>query len=305
MKKILTIILITITANACKENTATSEDPRVTPKTSVKVTGIHYGSVSDNLELFATTLYLKRNVVAAPIPAFITKVYVHLGETVQKGQPLYELESKERKALGDDVSTLDTSLTNFGIIAVKAPSSGIITTFDKQQTGDYVLEGTQLCTVSENNDLAFQINVPYEFIQFVKQGKTCSVVLPDSSVHQVTITTPLTAMNTTAQTQSVLAKSSERIFLPENMIVKVTINKSNDNSKQILPKQCVLSDEMMKNFWIMKLINDSTAIKVPVVLGNRNQTDAEILNPQLNTSDKIVLIGGYGLSDTAFVRIEK
>ena len=302
MKKMIFFFIIYFVA--CKQQPQITEE-KIMPKTSVEVTKIRYGSVSDNLELFASTLYLKRSVLSAPIPAYITKVFGHLGERVDQGQPLYELQSKERRALGNDGSDLDSSLTKFGLITVKAPASGIITTFDKQETGEYVLEGTQLCTIAQSNYLAFQVNVPYEFIRFVKPGKKCAVILPDNSVHQVTITTPLSSVNMTAQTQSVLARSSTPIFLPENLIVKVTVSKSDNNSKQVLPKSCIMSDEMMSFFWVMKLVNDSTAVKVPVTLGNRDKSDAEILTPQFETSDEIVLTGGYGLSDTALVRIQK
>ncbi len=279
MKKLIGSIVISFVAFGCGNNTDNTEQVSAVPKTSVQVTSIRSGSVSDNLELFATTVYLKRNIVTAPIPAFITKVNVHLGDRVSQGAILYELESKERRALGNQTSKLDTSLTNFGVVKVKAPASGIISTLDKQQPGDYVLEGGQLCTIAESNDLAFQLNVPYEFNAFIKQGKTCTIILPDNSIHTVTIITPLTAMNMASQTQSILAKATESLFLPENLIVRVLVNKGNDNSKQILPKSCVQSDEMMKEFWVMKLINDTTAVKVPVTVGNKNQSEVEIVSP--------------------------
>ena len=145
----------------------------------------------------------------------------------------------------------------------------------------------------------------YDFIKYVPVGKRCQIILPDNSRHAVTITTPLTAMNMTAQTQSVLAKLSESIFLPENLIVRVLISKGMDNSKQILPKSCIQSDEMMKNFWVMKLINDSTAVRLPVTVGNKNESEAEILNPKILPSDRIILSGSYGLGDTALVKIKK
>ena len=71
----------------------------------------------------------------------------------------------------------------------------------------------------------------------------------------------------------------------------------------MLPKSCVLSDEMMKEFWVMKLINDSTAIKIPVIVGNKNSERIEVLSPQFNSADKIISKGNYGLPDTAFVSI--
>jgi hypothetical protein len=58
---------------------------------------------------------------------------------------------------------------------------------------------------------------------------------------------------------------------------------------------------MMKEFWVMKLINDSTAIKIPVTIGNKNSEVIEVLSPQFNLSDKIIKKGNYGLPDTALV----
>ena len=288
---------------ACNPAGEKEAEIEITPKTNVQITTVRNGSVSDLLELFASTVYLKRNVVTAPIPAFITRVNISLGQHVNKGDVLYVLESKEHRALGNEMNAIDSSLTNFGVIAVKATASGVITTLDKQLTGDYVMEGTQLCTIAESNDLSFQVNVPYEFTEFVRKGKKCSIVLPDNSVHTATISTPLTTMNLTAQTQTILAKADESLILPENLIVRVLIGKDEDSSKQVLPKSCLQSDEMMKEFWVMKLINDSTAIKVSVVTGNKNENDVEILTPTFAGDDRIILTGSYGLPDTALVNI--
>lgn len=277
----------------------------IQPKTPVEITTVQYGSVDDELILFGTTIYLKRNMVTAPIPAFITNVRVKLGDKVNQGDVLYELESKERRALGSNALKIDTSLSNFGLIRVKASASGIISTLDKQQPGDYVMEGAQLCTIAESSDLAFQVNVPYEFTPFAKAGTNCNIILPDNISHQAILTTPLTAMNVLAQTQTILAKTNENLFLPENMIVKVVVNKGTKNNKQVLPKTCVLTDEMMKEYWVMKLINDSTAIKISVTVGNKNTDRIEIITPQLNPNDRIISNGNYGLMDTALVRVIK
>ncbi len=108
-----------------------------------------------------------------------------------------------------------------------------------------------------------------------------------------------------AKTQTILAKSKENLFLPENLIVKIFIQKTLAGNKQIIPKPCILSDEMMQEFWVMKLINDSTAIKINITLGNKNDKEVEILSPQFIATDRIISNGNYGLSDTAFVKIVK
>ena len=304
MKHYFYILLFSIFLIACK-TIPTEEETSIAPKSPVQISSIRIGEIDDNLLLSATTVYLNRNVITAEIPAFITKVNIHLGDKIIKGQVLYELQTKESKALGKQSFNIDTSITNIGIIKVYAPASGVISTFDKQQTGDYVLEGTQLCTIAESNDLAFQINVPYEFTQFTKVGTHCTITLPDNSVHTAIITTPLSAMNSLAQTQTILAKCKESLFLPENLIVKIQVIKNMKGNKQIVAKPCVLSDEMMQEFWVMKLINDSTAVKVPVIIGNKNDKEIEINSPQFNSNDRIIISGNYGLTDTASVKITK
>ena len=302
MKRTGLLIIVAISMNACHRQGETQE-AEFRARTDIELTGISYGSINDDLELFASTVYLKRNVVAAPIPAFITNVNVRLGDKVKKGDVLFELESKERQALGNQVGRMDTSLSSFGRIRVKAQTAGIVSTLDKQQTGDYVLEGAQLCTISESNNLAFQVNVPYEFIKYVKPGKSCRIVMPDNTVQSAVISTPLSNMNLAAQTQSVLARSTSPLFLPENLIVKVLVNKGDDSKKQVLPLTCVQSDEMMKEFWIMKMINDSTAVRVYVVPGNKDRSQVEILKPKMDSTFRIILKGSYGLPDTAYVNI--
>lgn len=298
------MLLAALAFSRCREKQPEEENP-IVPKSPVEITSIRIGSIDDNLILSATTVYLKRNVITAEIPAFIEKVNIHLGDKVAKGQVLYELQTKESKALGKQITAVDSSLTHFGIIKVYAPASGIISTFDKQQTGDYVMEGTQLCTIAESGDLAFQVNVPYEYSEFTKIGSMCIITLPDNSNHPAVITTPLTSMNALAQTQTILAKSNDVLYLPENLIAKVQVSKGVVGAKQILPKSCVLSDEMMHEFWVMKLINDSTAVKVPVVIANRNEKEVEINSPQFGIKDRIISNGNYGLTDTALVKIPK
>jgi multidrug efflux pump subunit AcrA (membrane-fusion protein) len=298
-------ILAVIFLGACKHQNPAEAELTVVAKTPVEITHIEQGTVNDKLELFGSSLYLKRNVVTATIPAFITGVRIKLGDRVNQGEILYEMESKERRALGSNAAKLDTSLSTFGIVKIKAPASGIISTLDKQQPGDYVLEGTQLCTIAGSNDLAFQVNVPFEYTSLTQQGTACSIVLPDNTVHAATFTKSLSAMNALSQTQGILAKSDEAILLPENMIVKVTVSKGGEGKKQVLPKACVLSDEMMKEFWIMKLVNDSTAIKVPVKTGHQDEQHIEILAPLFSPADRIISKGNYGLPDTASVKITK
>jgi uncharacterized NAD(P)/FAD-binding protein YdhS len=72
-----------------------------------------------------------------------------------------------------------------------------------------------------------------------------------------------------------------------------------------LPKSAVLANETQTEFWVMKLINDTLAVKVPVTKGIETTDRIEIISPQFAAQDRIVITGNYGLSDTAKVKIVK
>lgn len=299
--KLNLIIILLFTLGACKPPVV--EEPRIQVKVPVKIIELSHGTVRDELTFFANTQYLKRNVVSSPIPSFITSVSVKLGDPVKEGQILYTLETKERRALGSEAVMPDSTTTSFGRITIKAPASGIISTLDKQQIGDYVLEGAQLCTISESNALAFAVNVPFEYSSYAKTGMNCMIVLPDDSRYMAKFITPLSTMNALAQTQTILAKSVDRMVLPENLIVKVVVNKNTGGNQQVLPKEAVLSDEMMENFWVMKLLNDSMAIKVIITPGAMSAESITITSPLFKPNDKFLISGNYGLPDTAVVKV--
>ena len=70
-----------------------------------------------------------------------------------------------------------------------------------------------------------------------------------------------------SQTQSYSIRVEAPHTIPQNLIAKVKIVKTSKSISATLPKESVLSDETQTESWVMKLINDSTAVKVPVKNG--------------------------------------
>jgi hypothetical protein len=91
--------------------------------------------------------------------------------------------------------------------------------------------------------------------------------------------------------------------IPENLIAKVRILKIQKTNTTSLPKQAVLSNDAQTSFWVMEMIDSTTAVKVPVVKGIETKERIEILKPQFSGNDKILLTGNYGLPDTAKVKV--
>ena len=93
--------------------------------------------------------------------------------------------------------------------------------------------------------------------------------------------------------------------MPENLIAKIRILKRIIPKAVLLNKSCILADEVMQHFWVMKLVSDSVAVKIPVTTGLSDGNDIEITSPVFSPSDLFLSSGNYGLGDTVKVTITK
>lgn len=271
-----------------------SEDktPEEQPKTAVTVTNGVYGHIERTTTFPATAVYRNKSVVTAPVPGFILRQFVTVGTRVKAGQRLCCLESKERHAVGGTGED--------GLIPINASCDGIVLDVPRQ-TGDYVAEGTTIYVVAESASLVFEISVPYERRAEVRGG-VCALELPDGTRLAATVRSSLAEMNTVSQSERVVAYAKAP-FLPEGLRLKALFSAgSNGGGKSmLLPASAVQSDETLTRHWVMRLENDSTAVKVPVEVVGRNSLEVEILSDSLSLQDRIILTGGYGLEDGAKV----
>lgn len=297
------IALLGLAVSGCNFSTENKDvsDPEV--KTPVTITTVRLSSISENISLSATSAYLKKNQVKANITGYIEKCMIHVGEFVQAGKPMFYIRTKEAEALSKFQAS-DTTFHVTGLIGIKAPESGIVTEVNKF-ANDYVTDGDALTTIVQQNSFVFLLNVPFELKKYTRVGSSCIVVLPDSTKLNGTILSQLSTMDAVSQTQLFEVRVSSSQNLPENLVANVLLVKNTKHNTQVVDKSCVLSDEVMENFWVMKLINDSTAIKVPVKKGISTESEIEILSPAFDPADRIIYSGQYGLPDTAFVLISK
>jgi len=299
------ILLATLLLASCHGKRAGSEDEEVAPaqvQTPVTVTSISSEPMLEYAELNATSTFLQDNIVKSNINGYIKEVNTRIGQPVLSGQTLFLLKTKEAESLGNTINKLDSSFHFSGISSIKASESGYVTELP-HQVGDYVQDGEQLAVISNSKSFGFILNLPYELKKYVAVGKKVEVVLPDGSRLQGTVASFMPTIDSVSQTQQTLIKVPASANIPENLIAKVRILKTQKINTISLPKQAVLSDESQANFWVMKMTDSVTAIKVPVMKGIEAGNRVEILRPQFSASDKIVLTGNYGLPDTARVKI--
>lgn len=297
--------LILLVAAGCLfscNNKAQNEDKQQTVVTPVSATHIEIRPVSDYILLNATSVFRKKNIVTANLNGYIKNEMIVSGQQVSRGQLLFVLETKEAKALGGQV--VDSSLHFNGIIKIRAAKSGYVSQLNHQK-GDYVMEGTPLCTIADQSSFVFLLQVPFELTQYVKIGNHCEVILSDGQHLVGNITAKNPTVNSVTQTQQFVIKVKDNNNLPENLIVKVKIIKSKVEKATVLPKSALLTNVQENEWWVMKMTNDSTAAKVPVQKGISTDSLVQIISPKFSTKDKILVSGNYGLPDTATVKIVK
>ncbi len=286
--------------NSCTD-TETANETTTHSKAQVKISTIRKGSIADYLVFSGKTIYLDKTNLKSPITGYVSKVNVKPGSHVKKGDVLFEIMTQEAYMLKSN----DSLMKNFKPVIVYSPVSGIINQLDVVKNSVFVDKNMRICSIVDVNDLQVKAEVPYEYRKLAAPGKKCIILLPDSSEYNAVFYNILPEMNPTSQTMKVLVKIQSQTLIPENMIVQVLIDKNDKTEKQILSKSCIMTDELMKEFWIMKLINDTTAVKVPVKIGRQNHNEAEILFPVLSKDDRIISQGAYGLEDTSYIDIIK
>jgi len=287
---------------SCGSNEETTEE-KIATITPVTITSISLQPMTETLELNAVSSFLKKNIVKSTAIGVVENIEINIGDHVEKGQVLFTLKTKEAIAISE-MSTADTSLRFKGTVQIKASKTGVITSITHQR-GDYVQDGDELAIIADRSSLVFLLEAPYELHSYLAKSKSVDIQLSDTRVIKGTISSNLAQMNITSQTENFILRPETTEQLPENLIARIKLIKSTKAKATVLPKQAILANETQTDFWVMKLANDSLAMKVHISKGIENSEFIEILQPKFLETDRILLTGNYGLPDSARVSIQK
>ncbi|MCO5937137.1 efflux RND transporter periplasmic adaptor subunit [Mucilaginibacter sp. RB4R14] len=296
--------LATAALYSCGGAKPAHEEAASASQTPITITTIGNSALADTIELNATSSFLQKNYVSANAIGYIQKVNVQPGHYVEKGQLMFTLKTKEAQSIGNTINVLDTTFMFSGVINIRASRSGFVTRL-LHQVGDYVQDGEQLAIISDRESFAFVLQLPYELRSVIANNQNMTLTLPDGEKLNGHIASLMPSVDTLSQTQGIVIKVNNSHPIPENLVAKALIIKTAKSSAPSLPKSAVLSNETQNEFWVMKLINDSTTVKTPVKKGIESGGKIEILSPVFKATDRIALTGNYGLADTAKVKILK
>ncbi|MFN8211798.1 MAG: HlyD family efflux transporter periplasmic adaptor subunit [Bacteroidales bacterium] len=279
---------------------AVEEEQKVVTPVTVTVPG--KGTISDVVEIPATSTFLSKSIIRALTTGTIENVKVKYGDNVRNGDLLFIMRTREASVLRS-AQAPDSSMSVTGEIRVFSSANGVITGVAHHQ-GDFVQEGDELATISDRNSFVFIMDLPFEMKYLAEQGKGCSLVLSDGKIYAGTIGGQLPEMDQESQTIKYFIRATVPGDLPANLNIKVRLVRRESRDATILPREAVIGNETQTEFWVMKLMNDSVAVKVPVTKGIEEASEIEITGPKFDKTDRIILKGAYGLPDTADIVIK-
>jgi biotin carboxyl carrier protein len=291
-----------ITTVGCNQTTK-QEEKEVEAKTPVTVTSISIEPMVEKIELNAISSFIKKSSVRSTVAGQIEKLDLNPGDQVKKGEILMVVRTKESVALRN-YNSKDSAMHFNGLIKIRASSSGIVTSVTRQK-GDNVMEGDEVAVIAEQSSLIFLLEAPYELHQIITKSRIFTLLLPDGREIKGTLKKNLPSMDAVSQTESFVIVPQSSVGIPENLIAKAQMVKSMKGKATVLPKATLLSNETQSAFWVMKMINDSVAVKVLVKKGIETGDKVEIIQPSFDMNERFLVSGNYGLPDTAKVILKK
>ncbi len=281
------------------------EEPAVKPRALVTLGTVQTDTLTDVLRLSAVSAFPAKDALRATTTGYVLPPTPVAGQQVRAGQTVFTIQTKESKTLHLDKLTGDPRLRFSGIIQIKSARTGVLATVDKL-AGDYVQDGEQLGLTYDRSRFGFVLDVPVTQLRYVHTGQNCRLFLPDGRVLRGRVAEVLATADVSIQTQRYTIRPVGQFpELPENLAVQVEIDRTAPHLARTLPRGAVLTDETQTQFWVMRLLNDSTAVKVPVTVGAQEKDHVEIKAPAFSAKDKILLSGNFGLDDTAAVKVTR
>ena len=306
MKMTRNIFLMGVTFNllftSC--NSKKTEDYTISKavQTAVTYTQPSIRDFTDYIQLNGNTQFQKKLVLRASITGYIVSMNWKTGDHISNGTLFCSIKTKEQDAL-KVIDSRESSLKQFQKpLDVFSNASGIFTAVNYSD-GDFINEGDVLATITDPSSLVLLVNVPYEYHQSVYVGRSCSVKFPDGKMTRSVIQEEVPTIDAVSQTQSFLIRFPGNQLLPENMNLIVYVPIKQKKNAFSLPLEAIQTNETQDEFWVMKLVNDSLAIKVPIIVGLQNDSLREIISG-IGSADKIILKGAYGLSDSSIVKVQ-
>ena len=284
---------------ACKEKVDLTPEKKAAIQ--VKTALVLEHDIKEYLVFNGVTKYQKQENIRANVTGYITQIPFKIGDPIRKGQAFAYVRTKEQDAIREAVK-IDSSLAKFtSPTQIFSNASGVLSSLNVAKN-DYIAEGDTLATITQSNSLSILANIPFEYTNVIKIGTPCEILLPNSDTIRTKISGFLPKVDRNVQAQTFLIDLPNE-NLPENLNVQVQFVQKEASKVMSVPKQALQTNELLTDFWVMKIVNDTLAIKQKVTPLLQNDSLVQIASTNLKLNDKIVTSGGYQMQDSTLVSI--
>jgi len=295
------LIFLILVVGACASKQQAPEKEAVV-RTDVKVSSPSIGNADRLLNFQAVTHYMQDNNIRTQLTGIITQINCAVAGNIKTGQAIFVIQPQEAAAL--QKSKFSGQIIGGLSDTVYSHLSGQIKSLNVQ-VGDFVQIGDVLANCIRANSMRIIAYIPVEKESAIEKMKNCKVILPDGTSLEGRISGKLPSADAQNQTQSYIIEPNKPVILAENINLTVQFAAEQLQNAVFVPEGAVLGNEEQTRFWIMKLINDSICTKVPVEKGIKKDSLVQLINSGLTSTDLVIIEGGYGLADSARIRVIK
>lgn len=269
-------------------------------KSDVEVISPVIRPATNHVRFQGVTRFMQTNDIRSQLTGIVLRVNCTPGQNITLHQALFVIQPQEAAAL--ERSHLSNEINSSLTDTVYAHLKGQIKSVNVQG-GDFVQAGDILANCVRSSSMKVIAYVPVEQISVIGKTKDCQILLPDGTLIGGRVSGTLPEAEAQNQTMAYIIESKENISLSENINVTLQFTTTQIQDALLVPASAVMGNEEQTAFWVMKLTNDSTCVKVPVQKGSMSDSLVQLVASGLTINDLIVSQGAYGLADSARVKV--
>ncbi|MEI8113928.1 MAG: HlyD family efflux transporter periplasmic adaptor subunit [Bacteroidia bacterium] len=293
------IFLLTLFVGGCASKKQVLEET-ISVKSDVKICSPIVREAERISNFQAVSRFMQSNDIRSQITGIITRINCSVADHIQTNQALFTVQPQESAALKKSKYS-NQILTGYSD-TVFAHINGQISKLNVQ-VGDFVQMGDVLANCIRANSMRIIAYIPVEQIGMIEKIKNCTVSLPDGTTVNGRISEKLASAEIQEQTQSYIIETEKPILLTENINLNVHFITEKIQEALFVPASAVLGNEEQTKFWVMKMVNDTICIKVPVDKGMKQDSLIQLIGTNLAINDRVISEGAYGLADSSRVQV--
>jgi RND family efflux transporter MFP subunit len=318
------LIVPALLAAACRRDApAPKEEAAPAAATPVRVASVATADIDRIVSASGHTVALAQQKVRPPFAGVLTELRVADGDRVRRGETLGSVVSKDSQAALDGARemvreahgaaekedagrALALAEKNLVRATLKSPADGPVVSHTAN-AGDRVTEDQEIVTISAEDSIVFQADVPQSDLARVRPGESASIELAGSpspipgSVHDI-----LPAANAADQTAPVrIDLRRPEAPLPVGLFGTARLRVERHTGATVVPASALLRDDVTgKSRVAVVEAGPGGAARArwrEVTTGLEQDGRVEILAPPLPAGTRVVVEGQVGLAEGAAV----